>query len=164
MRELQVVDAIELAIAYAAAEYAVQLGQQEHRLRVGHPAAAMEVGVPASRYAFLTAWNPASDPRPDDANHAADARLVARLDGLAIARRPAWAQSPDGRWREPGWLLCGATTGQVLTLAREFGQAGVLDWACGEPVHLRMLAPRPGRPAPPTLAASIHWVETPATA
>lgn len=164
MRELQVVDAIELAIAYAAAEYVVQSGQQEYRLQVGRSAAAMESGFPASRYAFLTAWNPASDPRPDDANHAADARLVERLDALVIERRPAWAQSPDGRWREPGWLLCDADTDLVVTLAREFGQAGVLDWACGEPVHLRMLAPRPGRPAPSVLAASIHWVETPATA
>lgn len=164
MRELRVVDAMELATAYAAARYVVLQDRQEHLLQVCRHATALETACPAARYAFITAWNPASDPRPDDANEAADARLVARLDALGLRRVPARAQSPDGRWGEPGWLLCDAPLARVLGLAREFGQAGVLCWAGGEPVQLYMLAGRPPRPAPAALAAGIHWVREPATA
>lgn len=164
MRELRVVDAMELATAYAAARYAVLQDRQEHPLQVCQPAASLEAACPAARYAFITAWNPASDPRPDDANEAADARLAARIDALELRRLPARAQSPDGRWHEPGWLLCNPTLPGVLGLAQEFGQAGVLCWAGGEPVQLYMLAERPPRPAPTALAAGIHWVREPATA
>lgn len=164
MRELRIVDAMELATAYAAAAYTVLLGQREIPVRVGHPAAALEAALPASRYAFITAWNPASAPRPEDANEAADARLGGRLDALGIRRIPSRAQSPDGRWHEPGWLLCDCEVAQVLELAREFGQAGVIDWARGEPVRLHMLAERPSRPQAARLGTSIHWVGEAATA
>ncbi|MCE7031228.1 DUF3293 domain-containing protein [Lysobacter sp. GX 14042] len=164
MRELRVVDAMELAVAYAAAGYAVEHEGRGHPVRVGQPATPLEAARPAARYAFITAWNPASDPRPDDANEAADARLVARLDALGIERSPARAQSSDGRWREPGWLLYDAGQDTLLALAREFGQAGVLGWARGEPVQLYMLMGRPGRPAPDMPEAVIRWVEEPATA
>lgn len=164
MRELRVVDAMELATAYAAAAYTVLLDRRELPVRVGQRAAALETALPAARYAFLTAWNPASDPRPEDANEAADARLSARLDGLGIMRVPAHAQSPDGRWREPGWLLCGCRPAQVLALAREFGQAGTIEWTRGEPVRLQMLAERPVRPLPGALQSSVDWVGEAATA
>lgn len=155
---------MELAIAYAAAGYAVEHEGREHPLRVGQHAASLEAARPAARYAFITAWNPASDPRPDDANEAADARLVTRLEALGIERSPARAQSPDGRWHEPGWLLYDAGQDRLLALAREFGQAGVLDWAHREPVQLCMLMGRPARPVPDMPESVIRWVEEPATA
>jgi hypothetical protein len=143
MRELQIVDAVELANAYAAAEYVVVLDGDSLPLRVGEPALDLEAYAPASRYAFITAWNPASQPRSDSANEAADALLVTQLDELRATRHAAWAQDPDGRWREPGWLVADLDVDAVLRLALEFGQAGVLDWAAGEPVRLRMLTARP---------------------
>ena len=161
MREFQVVDAPQLAAAYAEAEYVVEHGGQALRVQVGQAATDLEASLPATRYAFITAWNPASTPLSDPDNRLADARLVARLEGLGLARRPAWAQSPDGRWREPGWLLLDASSAQVLELAREFGQAGVLDWARGEPVSLYMLASCPP-PVPET--AATRWVREHANA
>ena len=143
MRELQLVDAAELASAYAAAVYVVALDGDSFPLRVGEPARDLEAYAPASRYAFITAWNPASQPRSDTANEAADALLVTQLDALGVTRHAAWAQDADGRWREPGWLVADVDESALLRLAEEFGQAGVLDWAAGEPVRLRMLAPRP---------------------
>lgn len=156
MRELQVVDAMELAQAYAAAEYRVVHGGEELRLQVGQPAARLEALSAASHHAFVTAWNPASDPRPEDANVAADDRLVARIDSMGLERHAAWAQAPDGRWREPGWVLCDAGTEAAIALGREHGQAGVLAWKRGEPVQLHMLTPRPQRAAPAT-ASSTRW-------
>lgn len=155
MREFQVVDATQLAAAYAEAEYIVEHGGQSLRVQVGLRATTLEGALPATRYAFITAWNPASEPRSDQANQAADARLVARIESLGLQRHAAWAQSPDGRWHEPGWLLLDTPTGQLLDLAREFGQAGVLDWTQGEPVSLYMLASCPPR-MPGTVAT--RWV------
>lgn len=143
MRELQVVDASELATAYATARYAVRLDGDILPLRVGLPAGDLEAYWPAGRYAFITAWNPASEPHSDGANHTADALLVGQLDALGAKRQAAWAEGPDGEWREPGWLLADLDDATTDRLAREFGQAGVLAWRRGEPVRLRMLIERP---------------------
>jgi hypothetical protein len=146
MRALQIVDATELAAAYADAEYAVVMDGDALPLRVGQPALDLEAYWPAQRYALITAWNPASTPHSDAANETADAALVARLDAAGITRRPAQGYSRDGRWHEPGWLLFDISQIGLDLLAREFGQAGVLSWAKGEPVRLRMQLPRPARP------------------
>ena len=152
MRELKIVDATELATTYAAAHYVVAIDGDTLPLRVGQPAGDLEAYWPATRYAFITAWNPASEPRSDAANHAADALLVAQLDATGAPRHAAWAQDPTGDWREPGWLLANLDEDEVVRLAQEFGQAGVLAWQSGQPVRLLMLMPRPRTAA----AASAH--------
>lgn len=165
MRTFTVVDALELAAAYAAARYGVRVDAAPVALRVGERAAELEQQWPARSYMFITAWNPASNPRPDDANHAADAMLTARLDELGIARLPAWAESPDGQWHEPGWLLAHVDDTTANQLGIAFGQAAILVWVSGEPVTIRMLMPDPhsghvaatGPRLPAGLAASVHW-------
>lgn len=155
-RQLQIVDAVELVRAYAAAEYAVAIDGDTLALRVGEPARDLEAYWPATRYAFITAWNPASEPATDAANETADALLVAQLDAAGAARQPAWAQDGQRGWREPGWLLADVEDHVVDVLAREFGQAGVLAWNRGEPVRLRMMIPRP-RYSPD--CAHTDWLE-----
>jgi hypothetical protein len=145
MRELRIVDALELAAAYAQADYAVVMDGDALPVRVGQPACDLEAYRPARRYALITAWNPASAPHPDSANEAADAALVARLDAAGIDRQPAQGSSSDGQWREPGWLVFDVSEAGLDLLAREFGQAAVLAWTAGEPVRLRMQMPRPPR-------------------
>lgn len=156
MRKLQIVNAAELAIAYAVADYAVVLDGDTFALRVGEPAPDLEAYWPAAHYAFITAWNPASEPRSDAANETADALLVAQLDAAGVIRQAAWAEDPHGDWREPGWLVADLDPGTRDLLAYEFGQAGVLAWQRGEPVRLRMMMPRPADAA---VSASTDWVE-----
>ena len=143
MRELQVVNAAELAATYAAADYCVLLDGETLPLRVGHAAPDLEAYWPAQRYLFLTAWNPASKPHSETANETADALLVARLDETGASRHPAWAEDPDGDWREPGWLIANLDHDHCIRLAQAFGQAGVLTWEHGQPVRLRMMVARP---------------------
>lgn len=160
MRELQVVDASELAAAYAAARYAVLLDGDTLPLRVGQLASDLEAYWPAERYTFITAWNPASEPHSDGANQTADALLVAQLDAAGAQRHPAWAEDPDGEWREPGWVLADLDSSVTDLLAREFGQAAVLDWRRGEPVRLRMLVERPrGNCMTGAAAVFTDWVD-----
>lgn len=152
-RLLQIVDALDLARAYAAAEYAVSLDGDTLPLRVGEPARDLEAYWPATRYAFITAWNPASEPASDSANEAADALLVTQLEATGAARLRAWAQDGGRGWHEPGWLVADLDDHVLDLLAREFGQAGVLAWTRGAPVRLRMLV------APPAGAESCPHVE-----
>ena len=162
MRELQVVNAAELAHAYAVAQYAVRLDGDVLPLRVAEPATDLEAYWPARRYAFITAWNPASQPPSDTTNQVADAELVARIDALGADRQAAWAEDGRGQWRESGWLVADLDLSSTEQLAREFGQAAVLAWQRGEPVRLRMLL---GRRADATgamdaaLGGFIDWVE-----
>lgn len=143
MRELHLVDAVELATAFADAEYAAVLDGDALALRVGEPATDLEAYWPAQRYAFITAWNPASVPLSDSANETANASLIARLEAAGLSRHPAHAYDRSGEWREAGWLVANIDPKLLDQLGREFGQAGVLAWARGEPVKLRMLLPRP---------------------
>ena len=162
MRELQVVDASELASAYAVAQYDVRLDGDILPLRVGQPATDLEAYWPAQRYAFISAWNPASQPLSDTTNEAADVELVARIDALGASRQAAWAEDGSGQWREAGWLVADLDICATEQLAREFGQAAVLAWRRGEPVRLRMLLGGPGCGAAAmdgAVVAFTDWVE-----
>lgn len=156
MREIQIVDAGELATAYAQAEYAVRLDGDIFRLKVGKPAGDVEAYWPADCYAFISAWNPASRPTPDTINQSADSSLVAQLKAIGAPHQPAWAEDTSGDWHEPGWLVAGLDPHMLDALAHEFGQAGVLHWEHGHPVRLKMYLARPTS-APPAL--HIDWVE-----
>ncbi|WP_189452925.1 DUF3293 domain-containing protein [Cognatilysobacter bugurensis] len=148
-----IVDTLELARTYAAARYGATVQGQPIALHVGVPAVELERAWPSERYAFLTAWNPASQPQSRKANDRADEALRARLDEAGVARVGAWAEASDGGWYEPGWLAHGLSLETLDALAREFGQAGTLSWMHGEPVHLRMVVPRPAS------TAGLRWVD-----
>ncbi|WP_199747095.1 DUF3293 domain-containing protein [Aerolutibacter ruishenii] len=156
MREVQIVDAGELAAAYAQADYAVRLDGDTFRLKVGSAAGDVEAYWPAMHYAFITAWNPASRPTSDAANQRADSSLVAQLKAIGAPHQPAWAEDTSGDWRESGWLVAGLEPHMLDALAHEFGQAGVLHWDQGRPVRLKMYLSRPPHVPP---AAHIDWVE-----
>ena len=158
MQRYQLIDAAQLVAAYAHAHYGARLDGTDLPMRVGSPARELEARWPAQRYVFITAWNPASLPRPDAANHDADTRLVARLDAAGTARLAAWAQDADGLWREPGWLLADVGVDEGVALARAFDQAGILTGQRGQPLRLRMIAARPAElPVSTDAEACIDW-------
>ena len=136
--QLQLLDAAALADAYAAARYVAETPAGACVAAVGEPAPALEAAIDADAFAFITAWNPASRPRDEQANRNADLALVAQLDMLELRRWPMRACAADGSWAEPGWLLADAPLAALDRLARAFGQAGTLAWRRGDPVRLRM--------------------------
>lgn len=162
MRELQVVDAIELAAAYGVAEYSVKLDGDTFPLRVGEPATDLEAYWPARSYVYITAWNPASRPHSETTNRNADASLVAQIDAMGVLRQAALAQDGSGGWSEAGWLVADLDLPSAERLAREFAQSAVLAWQRGEPVRLRMLMQRPhsrSELSDPSAAEFTDWVE-----
>jgi hypothetical protein len=153
MRELRIVDAAELAVAYARAEYALVIDEDALHFRVGEHAQDVEAYWPLRRYGFITAWNPASTPCSDAANKTADAALVARLDAMGVRHQRSHAFASDGSWCEAGWLVADLDEELLDLLGREFRQAGVLSWVAGEPVRLRMLTPCPAN------APDLEWID-----
>jgi len=133
----------ELALVYLHAEYLVAVGRREWRFRIGLPAAEIEAVLDAERYLFVSAWNPLSNEAGLADNMDADQRLQARLQQAGFQHHSALAGDNLGQHREHGWLVLDLPEASADTLAREFGQAGVVYWRRGEPVRLRMQSMRP---------------------
>jgi hypothetical protein len=146
-------DPAALAAAFADARYRVPELGSAGSVHVGTEARALEATVRATRYAFITAWNPDSqtDDKPD--NDRADGELATELDRLGVQRLRARAQDAQGGHREEGWLVLDLPVAQLDRLARNFKQDGVLSWHAGEPVRLRLYHREPAD------AASMLWVD-----
>jgi len=132
-----------LAMAWAAAHYFVTVGRQEWLFRTGSTAPDVERQVMATRYLFITAWNPPPGEAPRPVNDVAQERLHARLHTLGLSFLPALGCNNQGGMVEHGCLVLDATLEQADALAREFGQGGTLFWHADTPVRLRMMWPRP---------------------
>ena len=132
-----------LATAYALAHYFVTIGHREWLFGVGQHAVDVERELGAGHYLFITAWNPPSTANTVSENLAADERLQARLKEAGFRHHSALGCNAQGGAVEYGWIVLDVPLESGDALAREFGQAGTLYWQRGEPVHLRMLSPRP---------------------
>ena len=90
-----------------------------------------------TRWAFITAWNPASvvlDREENDARQATLRRQV-ETDGFAVI-------TGEGVGEDPGWLpeasllILGMHPGQAVKVGQQFGQLAVLVGRRGGPAHL----------------------------
>ena len=139
--------------AYVAAEYRCAAGDAWHALRIGERADTLEAATPGiRRFGLITAWDPQSLARPDALNRQADAALQRDLAAGGWPFTLAFATAAQGDdWREPGWLAQDIGMADLDDLARRYGQLGVLGWASGAPVRLRMYAA-----CPPACAGLAH--------
>jgi len=115
----------ELARAYRATTYAAAIPL---RLRLGEPNPLVDAlldDLGASRYAFLTAWNPGAKPRSEAENREAQQRLMDALEG-----RPVFVgagEADDGSWPpEPSLLVVGLACDEAVELGRRFGQVAIV--------------------------------------
>lgn len=99
-------------------------------LRIDEPNPALdrllrERGV--TTWAFITAFNPHSQPKSEDENSAADVRLYETLATAGYATLAADAVSDDARWPvERGWMVWGISRERACELGREFAQNAVV--------------------------------------
>ena len=78
-------------------------------------------------WAFITAFNPHSQPKSEDENSAADVRLHETLAAAGYATLAADAVSDDARWPvERGWMVLGISRKRACELGREFAQNAVV--------------------------------------
>jgi hypothetical protein len=79
---------------------------------------------------IITAYNPASMPRSDEENRAADLELMRHVRSLGVAFRRTEAHGSDPAWTEPGFLLLGDVRPLLVELGLVFGQNAVV-WVDG---------------------------------
>ena len=121
---------VELWEAYRRAEYRVG----PVTLKVGEPA---EFSADNQPWAYLTAWNPASQLCPDDENRKNQERLELKLQDLGLACIAGVAHDPGGAWQdEEGVLVIGLSQSAAIELGREFGQNALLAGIGGGVVEL----------------------------
>jgi hypothetical protein len=115
---------------YAACHYDVRLpGGRRATLRVGQPLPAplAEWLADAPFAAFITAYNPRSQPQPAAHNRAALRTLLREIRGVAGARLlPGVGHLPGQRWREPSLLVAGLALTAVDALACRHSQNAIV--------------------------------------
>jgi hypothetical protein len=82
---------------------------------------------------IITAYNPASMPRADEDNRAADQELMRHVRSLGVPFRRTEGRSPisgEESWTEPGFLLLGDVRPLLVELGLVFGQNAVV-WVDG---------------------------------
>jgi hypothetical protein len=133
--------------AYEKTRFCVADGPRRLCFRVGSRSARLEVLLrrhKAAKWAYLTAWNPASlelsraenDARQDDLKRTLRAAGYKWLPGEGIGDDPSWKP-------EQSLLVLGISRGKAVALGREFGQLAVVVGRRGEPARLVGSAPTP---------------------
>jgi hypothetical protein len=131
-----------LIAAYRATEYRV-CANPPFVLRIGERCPALVELLARSGTtggAFLTAWNPYSEPAPFAVNRNRQDKLV------QIVEARGWRHLPgEGRGRDPDWppepsiLAIGPDREEARALARDFRQHAIVWVAAGEPAELDIL-------------------------
>jgi hypothetical protein len=114
-----------LVQAYAQTHYTVH-HTPAFTLRIGQPCCALDALLLQSGQdgaAFITAWNPMSQPLSDAQNRERQASLAAQLDALGRQTLPGIGQHPTGNWPgEESLLVIGLELPKACELAREHQQ------------------------------------------
>ena len=101
----------------------------------------------ATRWAFITAWNPASEPLTREENDRRQRRLRQEVESKGYRWLPG-----EGRGEDPSWLpeqslfILGIPEAGAIELARKFGQLAIVVGRRGKPARLASSAP-PFRPS-----------------
>lgn len=87
--------------------------------------------------AFITAWNPFSQPLPRTENDAAQARLAADLARISAAVLPGEGVGLAGDWPpEPSLLALGLGRAEATAIARDYRQNAYVWITRGQPAEL----------------------------
>jgi hypothetical protein len=89
--------------------------------------------------AFLTAWNPGSQPTPEEENRAAQQRLEALLRDRCYRLVDGLGVDPTGQWEgEESFLVLGIDRETACTVGRAFRQHGIV-WSDADAVPRLLL-------------------------
>lgn len=132
----------QLLDAYRATESWVEEADPPFALRIGVRSAELaglhaECGVACS--AFLTVYNPGSEPRTESCNRAAQERLEAELHRLGYGTRRGVGTDPAGAWPgETSVLAIGMPADAAESTGRAFGQNAAL-WSGADAVPVLLV-------------------------
>lgn len=122
----------ELIAAYAATHFRVTGVPDPFVLQVGQRSAALEAlheAYSVGSSAFLTAWNPRSQPHSDNENRAAQAEMESALTVAGYVLLKGVGEDPSGRWPgEESVLALGIGCAEAEDIGRRYGQNAIV-WA-----------------------------------
>lgn len=91
----------------------------------------------ADSWAFMTAWNPGSNPLPADENSRRQEDLMQILNDRGLKFLPGSTEDPEEKWdSEESLLVFGIDRGDAVELARSFGQNAIVFGRIGDPTQL----------------------------
>ena len=144
-------DVTKLDALYRATTYRVYVsGERSIDLSIGERSAALDALLEERRagpWAFMTAWNPGSEPLPEAENARRQADLLALLrhrgfESLAGSGVPAGAD-----WEaEESVLVLDLERDDAIAIAREFGQVAIVCGVRGGAAELVYCNPAPLSP------------------
>jgi uncharacterized protein DUF3293 len=133
-----------LLTAYRTTDYRVRLAPG------GWASIHVDAALPASllalignrSWAFITAWNPGSQPQPRAQNHAAQQNLLAALREVprTVFIRPGLGVGID--WREPSFFVVGPDLNDIDRLAQQFQQCAYVHGLGKGAARLRLTSDR----------------------
>src|SRR4051794_30904000 len=150
--------------AYQRTRFCVDEGSRRICFMAGSTSAKLDAVLrrhQATRWAFLTAWNPASVALSQSENDARQRELIAILDreqyrwlaGEGIGEDPAWTP-------EKSLFILDISRGKAVALGRQFGQLAVVVGRRGEPALLVSCASAPppdaGHPTTPAKDTTVR--------
>ncbi len=91
----------------------------------------------AASWAFMTAWNPGSEPLPAEENERRQNELIEILNTKGLKFLPGTTEDPEAKWEpEESVLVFGIDREGAVELARSFGQNAIVFGRTGEPTQL----------------------------
>jgi hypothetical protein len=124
---------------YEQSDYVVFDARREVRFRVGGNStrvAALLDRHAARRWAFMTAWNPGSQPLPRAENDERQNGLLARLLSAGYRVLQAEGRSTDSSWREESVFALDIPEPTARAFGRDFGQLAMVVGQRGGPARL----------------------------
>lgn len=136
-------DRTALHTPYVHTQYRVRLvrgGSATIRIDEPLPAAlAQALPAPGAPWAFVTAWNPHSQPQAVAINRARQRTLLAALRPWAAVLRAGVGIAGDGQWREPSVWVAGVAFAQIDRLLQPFAQHAIVRGIGAQPAQLHWL-------------------------
>lgn len=131
---------LELWRAYQSTSFCVGTGARPVCFRAGSRSSRLDALLArqgATRWAFITAWNPGSVPLSSVENARRHAELCAAVGAMGLATLEG-----EGIGRDPSWpperslLILGISRVRAVALGRHFGQLAIVAGRHGEPSRL----------------------------
>ena len=133
---------LDLLLAYQSAEYVV-FGDPDLVIRIGETNPVLDALLESSRCesaAFITAWNPGSQPRSFSDNDRANELLQGEASKLGRLHIAGEGRDPEGRWpTEASLLFFGMLRDEAIGLGRRFGQNAIVFCEKGRPPELVLI-------------------------
>jgi hypothetical protein len=126
--------------AYAATTFRVDASPDPIDIRIGWRRKHLEKLLNAHRamsWAFVTAWNPRSQPQSDAENQRRHRSLIGEVERANLAWLPGRGIGADDGWPpQESLFILGCSEAKALALGRQFAQLAICVGRSGEPARL----------------------------